>query len=278
MTDETAPVLVGIDGSDDSIRALHWAARYARTTGTRLLGLAVVPDDIASSDAADDVETSLVAEARRILEADGTVDFEIEVRNGKPAEQLSRSSAGARAVVMGSRGHGTIADLVVGSVSQHVSRHAACPVVVVREQERADATRVVVGTDGSEESRPALEWAFAYAEAAGVELRVVYGFRTSASSPATLSGYIPTTVGDEIATAEELLAEIVAPYATRHPAVAVRQDAVPVPASVALADASAEAALVVVGSRGRGAFEGMLLGSVSQRLLHRAGCSVAVVR
>ncbi|KAA1422401.1 universal stress protein [Mumia zhuanghuii] len=278
MTDDTAPVLVGIDGSDHSIRALHWAVAYARAVGAPLSAVGVIPEDLAASEAADEVEESLVAEARGILEADGALTYDVNVHPGKPVEQLVRASEGARAVVMGSQGHGTIADLVVGSVSQHVARHAACPVVVVREQERPDADHIVVGTDGSEESGPALDWAFAYAAATGVELSVVYGFRTSASSPATLSGYIPTNVGEEIAAGEALLAEVVAPYAARYPGVVVRQDAVPVPASVALADASQTAALVVVGSRGRGAFEGMLLGSVSQRLLHHARCSVAVVR
>ncbi|MGH1563464.1 universal stress protein [Mumia sp. DW29H23] len=278
MTDAKAPVLVGIDGSDDSIRALHWGVRYARAVGAPLHAIGVIPEDLARSEAADDVEESLLAEARSILAADGAPESVVDVRTGKPAEQLVRYAADASAVVMGSRGHGRIADLVVGSVSQHVARQSACPVVVVREAQRPEATRVVVGTDGSEESGHALEWAFAYADAMGVELTVIYGFHTSASSPAILSGFIPTQVGDEIAVAEDMLKEVVAPYEARYPDVTVQREAITVPGAVALADASETAALVVVGSRGRGAFEGMLLGSVSQGLLHRARCSVAVVR
>ena len=193
-------------------------------------------------------------EARALLEGDGVPSYEVETRTGKPAEQLVRRAEESSVVVMGSRGHSTLSDLVVGSVSQHVARQSPRPVVVVREQAQAQATRVVVGTDGSEGSRPALEWAFAYAEAVGVELTVVYGFQTSASSPAILSGFIPTNVGDEIAVAEDMLKDVVAPYAARFPGVAVKREAITVPASVALAEASETAALVVVGSRGRGAF------------------------
>ncbi|MBW9209174.1 universal stress protein [Mumia sp. zg.B53] len=278
MTDAHAPVLVGIDGSDDSIRALRWGMRYARAVGAPVRAVGVLTDDLAASEAADEVEESLLAEARALLDGDGVPSYEVETRTGKPAEQLVRCAEESSVVVMGSRGHSTLSDLVVGSVSQHVARQSPRPVIVVREQAQAQATRVVVGTDGSDGSRPALEWAFAYAEAAGVELAVVYGFQTSASSPAILSGFIPTTVGDEIAVAEDMLKDVVAPYAARFPGVAVTREAITVPASVALAEASETAALVVVGSRGRGAFEGMLLGSVSQGLLHRARCSVAVVR
>jgi len=278
MTDAEGPVVVGIDGSEDGTRALRWASAYAGATGAAVRAVAVLGHDLAGSDAADEVETTLVQEAQSVLAEAGTTTYEVETRVGKAAEELIRLSPGASVVVLGSRGHGAIEGLMVGSVSQHVARHADSPVVVVREPAAESATRVVVGTDGSEESAAALEWAFAYAAATGVALTVIYGFRTSASSPAVLSGYIPTSVGDEIAAAEEMLASIVAPWESRYPRVVVTREAIPVPAAVAIGDASETAALVVVGSRGRGAFEGMLLGSVSQSLLHRARCSVAVVR
>lgn len=278
MSDTNGPVVVGIDGSDDATRALRWASAYAVATGSAVRAVAVLGRDLAGSDAAEEVETTLVQEAQSVLAESGATTYEVETRVGKASEELINLSAEASVVVLGSQGHGAIQGLVVGSVSQHVARHASCPVVVVREPARAEATQVVVGTDGSDEAAPALEWAFAYAAATGAELTAIYGFQTSASSPAVLSGYIPTNVGDEIAVAEGMLADALAPLTARYPGVAVRQEAITVPASVALTDASDTAALVVVGSRGRGAFEGMLLGSVSQSLLHRARCSVAVVR
>ncbi len=270
--------MVGIDGSEDATLALRWASVYAVATGAAVRAVAVLGHDLAGSDAADEVETTLVQEAQSVLAEAGATTYEVETRVGKASEELIALSSEASVVVLGSQGHGAIEGLVVGSVSQHVSRHADSPVVVIREPARPQATRVVVGTDGSDESAPAVEWAFAYAAATGVDLTVVYGFRTSASSPAILSGYIPTNVGDEIAVAEGVLADVVAPLSARYPGVSVQQEAITVPAAVALADASETAALVVVGSRGRGAFEGMLLGSVSQSLLHHARCAVAVVR
>ncbi|PJJ58483.1 nucleotide-binding universal stress UspA family protein [Mumia flava] len=268
---------MGIDGSADSALAVAWATDLAGRASVPLRVVDVLGAEEAETDWGRQMAEDRVAEVRRRLDAAG-VSYEVETRTGRPAEQLIAAAGDASALVVGAKGHGAVEGLLIGSVSQHVSRHAPCPVVVVREPADAAATRVVVGADGSDESVAALSWAFAHAEATGAQLRVVYAFRTSAQSPAVLSGYVPTNVGDEVAIAERFLDDLVAVTAESYPDVVVTTDAIPVPSTQALIEASQSAALVVVGSRGRGAFEGLLLGSVSQTLLQHAACPVAVVR
>jgi nucleotide-binding universal stress UspA family protein len=106
---------------------------------------------------------------------------------------------------------------------------------------------------------------------------VVHGWRDGSAS-GTTRREVPAEFMERIAEEERLLAEAVAGVQADHPDVHLEPEAIPVVAWRALADASAAATLVVVGSRGRGAFTGMLLGSVSQQVLHHAQCPVAVVR
>jgi nucleotide-binding universal stress UspA family protein len=161
---------------------------------------------------------------------------------------------------------------VLGSVSQHVTRHASCPVVVVRAPYHPDAERVVVGVDGSTGSRKALEFAFDHASRSGAPVTAIHAWRDGARGDAR-EGLV-----EEIRAAERILAEALAGFADQYPDVKVTTEAVPVVPQRVLADASQAASLVVVGSRGLGAFAGLLLGSVSQSVLHHAQCPVAVVR
>ena len=183
----------------------------------------------------------------------------------------------ASLLVVGSRGHGQVAGLVAGSVSQHLARHAPCPVVVARPVSHPAAVRIVVGHDGSEGSAAALEFACRRAEFTGEEVVVINGWRDGGAT-GTTRREVPEEFMDRIAEHERMLAEAIAGVRGEHPGVKIEPEAIPVVAWRALADASAAATLLVVGSRGRGAFSGMLLGSVSQQVLHHAQCPVAVVR
>ncbi|WP_010539996.1 universal stress protein [Dietzia alimentaria] len=137
---DAQPVIVGVDGSSDSVRALQWAAEYARDNGARIQVLAVFdrpslwgPLGMAGWEDTTDLE----ADRRKMLgetvrEALGEfAELEERVLAGHPAEALVRASEGARLMVVGSRGRGGFAGLLLGSVSQHVIAHSRCPVVVI---------------------------------------------------------------------------------------------------------------------------------------------------
>ena len=163
----------------------------------------------------------------------------------------------------------------MGSVSQHLARHATCPVVVVRQPRDTEAQRIVVGIDGSSTSAAALRYACRRADVTGETVVALHAWHVRAPSTDVWAAE-PRTV--DVGERERLLAESVAGVREDHPDVRLEQEVVLVAPGQALADASASASLVVVGSRGLGYFSGLLLGSVSQAVLHRAACPVAVVR
>jgi nucleotide-binding universal stress UspA family protein len=136
--------------------------------------------------------------------------------------------------------------------------------------------------DASDRSHRVLEYAFQYAARHGGRVHAVRAVRAVHDQAAPLP-MPPVSARDWVApeqplTARELLADAVAPWALKYPAVEVEITVVDASAAWALIQASKGAALVVVGSRGHGGFAGLLLGSVSQALLRHADCPVAVVR
>ena len=133
-------VVVGVDGSENSRRALTWAARQAELTGAHLrvvmswyltasAGWVAVPDNVDLEGAATQVLATFVPAT---LGANPAVSVSTVVAQGHPAEVLVEQSQGAALVVVGSRGHGEFAGMLLGSVSAYVTAHAHCPVVVVR--------------------------------------------------------------------------------------------------------------------------------------------------
>jgi nucleotide-binding universal stress UspA family protein len=158
--------------------------------------------------------------------------------------------------------------------------YALSPVVVVREVTTQDGTPggVVVGVDGSGLSVEATGFAFEQASQRGLDLTVLHAWDpTLYTSAVALSALVDTwqdvEVGEELVTSEAI-----AGWAEKYPDVEVRTQVLPGRPADMLVDASETAVLVVVGSRGRGGFSGLLLGSVSRNVLHRAHCPVAVVR
>ena len=276
MTTHPGEIVVGYDGSEDSELALDWADELAAEQGRRLRVLISEVDPTQVLEATSDWHAAkiaqLEADARDRIAGARAVDSTIEVVGVPPVQALIDASALAAAVVVGARGHSLLSGVVLGSVSQHVSRHASCPVVVARAPADPEATRVVVGIDGSTGSRKAVEFAFDHASRNGAAMTAIHAWRNSAR------GYRTEGLIDEIQAAERILSEALAGFSDLYPDVKVTTEAVPVAPQRVLADASRTAALVVVGSRGLGAFGGLLVGSVSQSVLHHAQCSVAVVR
>lgn len=274
--DTVHPILVAYDGSPDADLALRWAGEEARATRAGLH--VVVVDDVVTSPWGLEVAhrgEEVLAGAGAAL-SDVVPDVVLETRVGHVMEELLHASKSASMVVVGSRGHGRAGDLLIGSVSQHLARHATCPVAVVRPAHDPDARRIVVGIDGSSTSSKALEHACRRAERTGESVTAIHAWREHSPSTDVWSSE-PRAVGS-MPHRQVLLAECVAGVRADHPDIVLEQEAVPVAPVRCLADASRSASLLVVGSHGLGFFTGLLLGSVSQGVLERAECPVVVVR
>ncbi|MBD3945739.1 universal stress protein [Nocardioides ganghwensis] len=274
--DTVHPILVAYDGSPDAELALRWAGEEARATGTGLRVMVV--DDVVTSPwglAVAHHGEEVLAGAGAAL-TDVMPEAVLETRVGHVMEELLNASESASMVVVGSRGHGRTEDLLIGSVSQHLARHATCPVAVVRPAHTAGSRRIVVGIDGSKTSSEALEYACRRAERTGESVTAIHAWHEHVPSTDVWSS--EPRVVDSMPHRQVLLAESVAGVRTDHPDVVLEQEAVPVAPVRCLADASRNASLLVVGSHGLGFFGGLLLGSVSQGVLHRAECPVVVVR
>jgi len=280
MNEISRPIVVAYDASEDAETALRWAAATAAHDKRAVRALMVVDVDGLPLAAVPVVESewAVVKEtAEATLKGAGVDDAIVEVRRGSVVPLLLEQAQQASLLVVGSRGHSRLGETFAGSVSQHLARHAPCPVVVARPQADPDADRILVGIDGSGGSAAALEFACTRAELTGEVVVALHAWRIS-DLPVDTRGNVPEDVGPSIDEKELLLAESVAGVRAAHPDVVVLQEALPVRPGKALVEGSATASLVVVGSRGRGAFAGLLLGSVSHEVLHRAQCPVAVVR
>lgn len=289
MTDPTRPVVAGVDGSAAGLWAARWAAREAvrRRATLRLVHVMREPDSTYVIDpdleeryrgwVRDAARERLAAARVPALDAAPDVQITDDLTAGSPARVLVEMSAGAQLMVLGGHGTGAVIDLVLGSVALSVAAHAACPVVVLRGTETGavDPAPVVVGVDGSPVSEAALAFAFETASIRDVPLVAVHTWWGLLTDPAA-APFVDLEAADAAET--EVLAERLAGWSAKFPDVAVRRVVEPDQAGRALVQWSQNAQLVVVGSRGRGAAAGLMLGSVSQTLLHHAGCPVAVVR
>ncbi|MFA1541984.1 universal stress protein [Actinomadura monticuli] len=274
MTDRRG-VVVGYDGSGQSEEAVRWAAEEARLRGVPLtvahaweMYAAVGPMAVPVADLRAAAEEVAAEGAKHAREETG--DVHAVLGRGGPTTALMEAAAGAELVVVGSRGRGGFAGLVLGSTAVELAAHAPCPVVVVRER-RAEGP-VVVGVDGSAASLEAIGLAFTEARLRGAELVALTAWPADAEpGPAPL---VDAEVLREFA--GERLARLVAPWREKFPDVPVRTEVVTGPPRQVLLAAAKDAGLLVVGSRGLGGFRGLLLGSVGHALLHHAACPVAV--
>lgn len=269
-------VVVGVDGSPSSEQALRWAAEQTRLTGQQAHALItwqipVTYDGwISDSDWAGEAAGTLQKAVENVLGTDSPPVVQ-QVTRGHPAKVLVEETADpADLLVVGSRGHGGFSGLVLGSVSQHVVAHAACPVVVVRGH-RPPVGRIVVGVDGSPESEAALRWAAGQARLAGCSLHAVYAWDLPFGY-----GLIDRAAPDWPAHAERTLADAVSAAVGEEDAATVQQEVIEGPPAEMLLRRAEDADLLVVGSRGRGGFAGLLLGSVSQHLAAHGPCLVVV--
>jgi nucleotide-binding universal stress UspA family protein len=278
--DRRPRVVVGADGSERSLRAVDWAAQEAAARGLPLVVCHVTQvtswGGMAAAEERQQYADQLLGEvSARVAGTPGPTDVQELALTGQPAESLIAAATGAEMLVVGARGSGGFAALLLGSVSEQVATHAECPVVVVRGEHRSGP--ILVGVDGSPESNAALGFAFRRAAALDLPVRALHAYEMAVAVPSF--GFVPSVgVEDVRGAAERVLEDAIQPWAERYPQVAVTRHLVDDRAAAALTRESVECGLLAVGSRGRGGFTGLLLGSVSLHALHHSECPVAVVR
>ena len=277
-------VVVGFNGKDHSRAALAWGTQEAARRDAPLLvlfaanypGMTAEPGpgllhrDPGALEAAEEVTQRGVSEA---LEADPGLRVAGATEVTSPARALIEASDGAALLVLGSRGYGRVIGTLLGSVAFNVAARARCPVVVVKDEASSQPAgpnhRVVAGTDGSPTAMAAVRFAAERATTVSADLEIV-----------TCTG------GHQVPDVDHAALQVTAAQTADSAAELVRGDYPDLhvssrvedcPPELTLVDASVDAGLVVLGTRGRGAFEGMLLGSVGHAVIHGASCAVAVV-
>jgi nucleotide-binding universal stress UspA family protein len=282
------PVVVGVDGSGSADRAVEWAAAEAARRGVALRLVSAFSWTTSDHPVRHDGRVAqyrdqLLEAARRRLSRAARIAEDTspgtetapQVEIGAPIEVLGSEARRAQLLVLGDRGLGGVAGLVLGSVAVALAARGACPVVIVRGETRNTDGPVVVGIDESTVSEAALGFAFAAAAVRGAELVALHAWSPTAIDKALE----PLMDWDAVANKEDAaIAERLSGWGQKYPQVTLRRSVVRDGAARALVDASRGAQLVVVGSRGRGTAAGLLLGSVSHGVLHAAHCPVAIVR
>ena len=272
-------IVVGVDGSESAKAALRWAVDEGSLHGATVVALLAwnyldQPDRAGDNDfdpgyGAEEAQAELRA-AVEVVAPDVAVDQQVVC--DLPARALLEAGAAADLLVVGARGLGGFKGLLLGSVSERVIEEAKCPVVVVRQEHAGAANQpLVVGIDGSETSTRALRWAAREAQSRNTALRVVHAWQLPALA-------VP---GDRrLGDVAESGAQAVLDEALADPALAgqrVEPYLAYGGAANAVLEHAGDASLVVVGSRGRGLFGRILLGSTSRQLAHHAPCPTVVV-
>lgn len=288
--DDIRPIVVAVDGSDSALRAARWAAAQARRRGQGLRivhayewPLAYGPVYVEPGMVHEAVRATATGVVRDAVTAVSEVDPDLrpvaETLRGTPAAVLREVSKQASLLVLGSRGLGGFSGLLAGSVTIALAAHGHCPIAVIRGGEPEPGGPVVLGVDGSPASDAAVALAFDEAASRGCELVAVHAWADTAFPVTEAGGTAPEV--DWASLAEHgttTLAERLALWRDKHPEITVRQVVEHERPASALLEAAKSAQLLVAGSRGRGGFAGLMLGSVSQAMLHHAPCPLLIVR
>ncbi|GAA4629342.1 universal stress protein [Actinoallomurus vinaceus] len=283
------PIVVGVDGSRQALNAVDWAAAEA---GRRRLPLRIVHittewerGDIPADRGRGSMAPRTESPGLRVLDvaeerARTFASLEIERRLGvgPVPGTLLQESAGGALLVLGQRGTGSFARLLLGSVSRQAAEHAPFPVVIVPADtdHRPRRPEIVVGIDGSEASVDAVAFALEEAAMRAIGLRAIHAWnRPDYPVEMRPASYNAFTIEEEGA---RVLSESLAGWTAKYPDVSVIQQVIEGSPAAVLTEASHTAELLVVGARGRGGFPGLRLGSVSHAVLHHTEGPLAVVR
>lgn len=283
-------IVVGVDGSATSTKALQWAARFGAHHGARLqpvmswdyptvamlpypIGLPVPPADAMQADSevsAAKVIDELVADLKDDVDVAPVV-----VERGEPGHVVCRvaDDLDADLLVVGSRGLGGFKGLILGSVSAHCANDAPCPVAVIPASWDPDAPEkgeVMVGVDGSKHANEAVEWADDWMPNSAT-LRLVHAWQL----PVALDGATQWADPEACETVAERLVEAAAEEVDDHTVVTetVRTDA-----RQQLSELARDADALVIGARGHRGFGRILLGSVASSTIHHLTVPTIVIK
>ncbi|MFH8343616.1 universal stress protein [Streptomyces sp. NPDC018045] len=295
---DTMPVIVAVDGSPDSERALRWAIEAARLRSAPLQVVHVWPYVTSEGRAAAEsgIGDPVLDGLRKTLDGQadtaGLPGIEFRSLSGLTDTLLPALGAEAQLLVLGSRGRGGFASLLLGSNGMACAAHSEGPVVVVPRPDRAGAERgpdgelvrsdppqVTLGVDASSDEPGAIGFAFAEASRRGARLKVVSGYAwpmLTAPSFEYMAAYEGTQQEYANALGEQVTLTL-APYRERYPEVAVTAELREADAAGQLVEASRSSDLVVVARHRRRLPVGRRLGSVAHAVLLHAVCPIAVV-
>ncbi|WP_431946754.1 universal stress protein [Actinacidiphila sp. bgisy167] len=286
-------VVVGVDGSDPAVRALDRAADEAHRRDTALRVVHGLPwpdpgevgfglDADRERPASEAARTILDLAARRVADRHPGLTVTLDLSAEPAASALVRAGRTAALTVVGTRGRGGFAGLLLGSVSLRVAAHSVSPLMVVRGEDAAARRgllhdRVLLGLKDEGDAEAAL-FAFEEAERRGARLRVLHTW----THPHVPMGEWPVSHQQDLAVQarqhKELARFAVSKLSERFPDVAVRVDSASGHAAAALVEASRAADIVVIGAHRReGRPLGMRLGPVTHAVLHHAHCPVVLV-
>lgn len=295
---EQKSILVGVDGSLASLHALDWAIKLAQKDDARIaiacsyslptFAAASIDGGFAALD-----DSTIQEGARLVLEGaakrvkDAGIQVSAQIASGDAAGALIELSKDHNLVVVGTRGRSGFSERLLGTVSSALPAHAKCPVVVVPGRglkdhgelpEFPEVKRIVVGIDGSSRAHGALKSAVLQAKLWGAEL-VAVGAVPLSKGAGVLAWVVPSAVDHEevLRGYAEKLDIIMNKVQEENPDLKIRRIVLDGTGAELLTEFSQAADLLVVGSRGRGGFAGLLLGSTSQAVLHHSKCPVMVV-
>lgn len=279
----SAHFVVGIDGTEQSRSALEWALQRATERRASVELLHVADDSFLAESAAFLSEAQAASEQMLATEIElaeqsgfsGTLSGTAVV--GHPVAEVEAASRRADLLILGEHSGSRFAGSFFGTRAVKVAATAHCPVAVIPSELSAERSGIVVGVDGSEAAQRAIAFAAEEASLRGTELIAVYAWMPPLT-PGLEYLWSEELVVAQRAAAEEAIAIGTAGLAERYPDLAVRREIVQSPPVAALLEHAKTAELAVVGSRGRGGLQRLLLGSVSHGVLQDLPCPVVVTR
>jgi nucleotide-binding universal stress UspA family protein len=291
--ERTMRVLLATDGSDDARTATEWLSAFPLAPSTKALVVTVAlpPPSALDIPTVREFKHEMAEAARVVAESARVVlarrwDAEAVVLEGDPRETIAATANAwsADIVVVGARGLGTFKRFLLGSVSSAIARHVHCPVLVVKGRP-ASLRTALVAIDGSPDSMAAARFLAALPLERTLTVRLLTAIE-GPQYPSAIPGILAKTlhaaldelVREQAAAAEKILARVGSDFVGR--AAVIRRDVVVGPAADEIIQAAADAGvdLVVVGARGLGPIGKLLLGSVSEKVLHHVDCPVLIVK